>query len=187
MRKLLLTLHVAFSVGWLGAVTGFLALAMIALRGSDERVTTAIYLSLLPLTWFVIVPLSIASLLSGITQSLITPWGLLRHYWVIGKLLLNVGATLLLFVHTQPIELVANAAAEGTLAADMAGVRRQLVFDAGAAILALATATALSVYKPIGLTSNRPPRWVYASSLIVVLCLSLVIASHLSGGGFSHH
>ena len=186
-RKFWLTLHVAFSVGWLGAVVGFLALAVLALRGDNEHTTRAIYIALLPLTRHVIVPLSVASLLSGITQSLITPWGVFRHYWVIAKLLLNVGATLLLLVHTRPIELMANAAMDGTRTGAMAGVGRQLVFDAAAAVLALATATTLSVFKPIGPTSAAPPRWVYASTLVVLLCLSLVVASHLGGEGFRHH
>lgn len=185
-RKFWLTVHVAVSVGWLGAVVGFFVLAVIALRGGDDLTTRSIYVALLPLTRHVIVPLSLASLLSGIAQSLITPWGVFRHYWVIAKLSLNVGATLLLFVHTRPIRLVADAAATGTLA-DVAGVRRQLIFDAGAAILALATATALSLFKPLGQTSAAPPRWVYASSIVVLVCLSLVVAAHVSGQGFRHH
>ena len=186
LRKLLLTLHVGFSVGWLGAVAAFLVLALIALCGSDLDQARSIYVALAPLTWFVIVPLSLASLVSGVTQSLITPWGLWQHYWVIAKLLLNVGATLLLFVHTQPIDLLARAAAAGNLT-ELAGLRRQLVLDAGAAAVALATATVLSVYKPVGQTSAAPPRWVYASSLVVLLCLSLVVAAHLSGRGLGHH
>ena len=38
---------------------------------------------------FVIVPLAFASLLTGVIQSLGTPWGLFRHYWVLVKLLLT--------------------------------------------------------------------------------------------------
>jgi hypothetical protein len=90
-------------------------------------------------------------------------------------------------VHTRPIQLLAAAAENGALAGEMAGVRRQLVFDAAAAVLALMTATTLSVFKPLGPTSAPPPRWVYASSVVVLLCLSLVVAAHLSGQGFRHH
>ena len=53
-------------------------------------------------TWFVIVPLSLAALLTGVVESLGTTWGLFRHYWIVTKLLLTVLATIILLVHTQP-------------------------------------------------------------------------------------
>jgi hypothetical protein len=37
-------------------------------------------------TWIVIVPLSLAALLTGVVQSLGTPWGLFRHRWIVAKL-----------------------------------------------------------------------------------------------------
>lgn len=43
-----------------------------------------------------LVSLSFASLLTGLGQSLGTPWGLLRHCWVVFQLLINVVATVLL-------------------------------------------------------------------------------------------
>ena len=59
---------------------------------------------------FVIVPLAIASLLTGVVQALATPWGLFRHYWVVIKLFLTVFATLVLLAspprcHPQPSRL----------------------------------------------------------------------------------
>jgi hypothetical protein len=39
-------------------------------------------------------PLAIASLLSGIVQSLRTPWALFQRYWVLTKLLLTTFATI---------------------------------------------------------------------------------------------
>lgn len=48
-------------------------------------------------------PFSLAALLTGVVQSVGTAWGLLRHYWVIAKLLITVLATLLLLVHMQPV------------------------------------------------------------------------------------
>ena len=38
------------------------------------------------------VPLSLLSLITGAALSLGTKWGLLRHYWVLAKLLMNVVA-----------------------------------------------------------------------------------------------
>jgi hypothetical protein len=102
LRKFALTVHVSSSVGWLGAVGSFLALAIAGLISQDAQFVRAGYLAMEFTTWFVIVPLSLASLLSGLVQGLGTPWGLFRHYWVLAKLLLTVLATIILLVHTQP-------------------------------------------------------------------------------------
>src|SRR5581483_6459517 len=148
LRKLTLTTHVASSVGWTGAVGCFLALAIGGLASHDAQAARAAYLAMKVTTWAVIVPSSLASLLTGVIVSLGTPWGLLRHYWVLAKLLLNVLATVVLFVHTRPIDLLAGVAAHSPLATgDLRDLRIQLVVDAAAALLILLVATALAVYK----------------------------------------
>ena len=153
LRKFALTAHVISSVGWLGAVAGFLALAVAGLTGQDAQMVRAAYLAMELTGWFVIVPLSLAALLTGLVQSLGTRWGLFRHYWILVKLLITILATILLLVHMQPISYVAGVAAATTLSgADLRGLRIQLVADAGAALLALLVATTLSVYKPRGMT-----------------------------------
>jgi hypothetical protein len=96
---------------------------------------------------------SLASLLTGLVQSLGTTWGLFRHYWVLAKLLITVSATVVLLMHMQPISYIAAIMAETTLStADLRGLRIHLVADAGAALLVLLAVTALSVYKPRGMT-----------------------------------
>ena len=108
----------------------------------------AAYLSMHSITWFVIVPLSLAAFLTGVVQSLGTTWGLFRHYWIVTKLLLTVVATMLLLLHTQPIDRVAAIAAERALSgADLWQLRLQLVGDASAALFVLFVTTMLSVYK----------------------------------------
>ena len=153
LRKFALTAHVTSSVGWLGAVAGFLALATAGSSSQDTQMVRAAYLAMELTGWFVIVPLSLASLPTGLVMSLGTTWGLFRHYWVLAKLLITVLATILLLVHMQPVGHLARVVAETTLASgELAGLRVQLVADAGAALLALLVATALSVYKPRGMT-----------------------------------
>lgn len=153
IRKLSLTAHVISSVGWLGAVAAFLALALAGLTSPDAPMARAACLAMDLVTWVVIVPLAFASLLTGLVVSLGTPWGLFRHYWVLTKLLITVFATFLLLAHTQPIGLVAAAAREGALSsAGVARLQLQLVGDAGVALLALLANVALSVFKPWGLT-----------------------------------
>ncbi|MGH9967668.1 MAG: hypothetical protein ACREBG_07510, partial [Pyrinomonadaceae bacterium] len=96
LRKFALTTHVVSSVGWLGAVASFLALTLVGLTSKDNQMVRAAYLAMELTAWFVIVPLAIASLLTGLVQALGTTWGLFRHYWVLVKLLLTIFATIVL-------------------------------------------------------------------------------------------
>lgn len=154
LRKFALTAHITSSVGWLGVVAAFLALAVAGLTSQNVQMVRAAYLAAGLTGYYVIVPFCFASLLTGLVMALGTPWGLFRHYWVVIKFLITVPATVLLLVHLRPIGHLARVVAETTLAhGELAGLRIQLVADAGAAIVALLVVTALSVYKPRGLTS----------------------------------
>lgn len=152
VRKLVLTAHLTFSVGWLGAVAGFLALAVAGLTSQDVGTVRAAYLAMDLMGWFVLVPLALASLFTGLVQSLGTHWGLFRHYWVVFKLLINLFATIVLLMYTQTLSSLADAAE--TFSSDDLGVLRSPspVLHAGAALLLLLVATTLAVYKPRGLT-----------------------------------
>src|SRR3977135_2983620 len=87
---------------------------------------------------FVIVPLACASLLTGLVQSLGTPWGLFRHYWVLVKLLLTVFATIVLLVKMELIGYAARLAAETTLPrTDLREAGIQLVVHAAGGLLVL--------------------------------------------------
>ena len=153
LRKFALTAHVTFSVGSLGAVASFLVLAVTGLTSQDVKTVRAAYLAMELAAWSVIVPLILASLLTGLIQALGTPWGLLQHYWVLVKLLLTVFATIVLLLQMQLIDYVAGVAAEATLSgADLRDLRSSLVVHAAGGLLVLLVAVALSVYKPRGMT-----------------------------------
>lgn len=70
IRKVALTFHVTSSVGWLGAVIGFLALAVAGLTSASEDTVRASYVAMNLVGWTVIVPLALASTLSGLVMSL---------------------------------------------------------------------------------------------------------------------
>jgi hypothetical protein len=154
LRKFALTAHVASSVGWLGAVTVSLALGVAGLTSQDAQTVRGAYLTLELTGWFVLVPLSLASLVTGLISSLGTRWGLFRHYWVLFKLLINVAATIVLLLYMQTLGYLAGVAAETTLSSgDLRGLRNPSpVLHAGAALLLLLVATTLAVYKPRGMT-----------------------------------
>jgi len=153
LRKITLITHVTSSIGWFGAVAAFLALAVAGLTSQDAQLVRAACLGMKLTTWFVIVPLALVSLLSGVVSSLGTGWGLFRYYWVLVKLLVTIFATIVLLVHTQPIDLLATLTAGTTpFSADLQGRQFTMVVASGAALLILLVLTALSVYKPEGLT-----------------------------------
>ena len=151
LRNLALTAHVTASVGWLGAVAGFLALAVVGLASEDAQRVRAAYLVMEPIGWFVLVPLAFASLLTGLTQSLGTHWGLFRHYWVLFKLLINLFATFVLLLYMQTLDLVGDVA--GDPSAELSEVRNvSPLLHAVLALFLLVVAAALAIYKPRGMT-----------------------------------
>ena len=153
LRKFLLTTHVTCSVGSLGAVAGFLALAIAGLAGQDAQTVRAAYIAMALIAWFVIVPLTFAALLTGLVQSLGTAWGLFRHYWVLAKFLLTVLTIIVLLLQMAGISHVAGVAAEASLSsADLLGLRRSIVAHAAGGLLVLLVTVTLSVYKPQGMT-----------------------------------
>ncbi len=213
VRKLALTAHVTSSVGWLGAVAAFLALAVAGVTSEDAGTVRASYLAMDLVGWFVIVPCSLAALVTGLVQSLGTQWGLFRHYWVLVKFLLTIAATILLLLHMGPVGRAAALASERVLSpADLGGLRIRLVGDAGLALLVLLVNTTLSVYKPWGITAHgrrrlrnaastpRSPAetqvhnpstlirpWGWYVLLAIGALIFLFVAVHLAGGGLAQH
>lgn len=152
-RKMALTAHILFSVGWFGAVAAFLALAIAGLTGHDVQMVRTAYTAMELTARYVIVLMALASLLSGIIQSLGTPWGLFRHYWVLVKLLLTSFATAILLVK-MPLIMSAARQSQTTppFGGDLHLKGMQLAVHAFGGLIVLLLITALSVYKPWGLT-----------------------------------
>lgn len=148
---MLLLLHIVSSLGFLGAVAGFFAMAIVGITATDESVVRGIYVAMAIVTWEVIVPLATASLLIGVVQALLTPWGLFRHYWVVIKLVLTVLAYAVLLVRTSTVNDLANVAMSGPVTA-MGQAKMTLLVHSGGGLIVLLVVTVLSVYKPRGLT-----------------------------------
>jgi hypothetical protein len=158
-------LHVAASVGLLGVDSAVLLLAVAGARGADPA---GVYPAARLIGSLLLVPLALTALLTGIVLGLLTPWGLLRHWWVALKLgLTTAGAVLALVVLTPALAGLADAAAAG--GAIPGAQRLLLVRDSGAASVVLLVTVALSVAKPFGrlrqarATPGRAPRSVVGS------------------------
>jgi ABC-type multidrug transport system fused ATPase/permease subunit len=157
VRKFALTAHVTVSVGWIGAVAGFLALSVAGLTSESREVIRGSYLAMDTLGRYVIVPMSLAALATGVVQALGTQWGLMQHYWVVAKLLLTVAATFALLLHqftavAQAARFASGAAADALPGIELDRLGTQLLADASLAVVLLLVVTTLSVYKPWGKT-----------------------------------
>ncbi|MFP3989654.1 hypothetical protein U9R90_19700 [Streptomyces sp. E11-3] len=148
LRKTVLTTHIATSVGWLGALVGYLALDVTAVTSQDTATVRGAYAAMEVLVQVVIVPLALASALVGIVNALGTPWGLFRYYWVLVKLLLTVFAATILLIEAQTVSRLADRAVS---AADPRELPGTLAHSIGG-LLVLLLVVALSVFKPRGMT-----------------------------------
>jgi hypothetical protein len=215
IRKLMLTAHIISTLGWMGAIAAFLALAITGLSNHDSRIVDSAYVGMKLIGWRVIVPLGLASLLTGLIQSLGNTWGLFRHYWVIVKFVLTTVATGLLLLHMTLADRLADIADLPTFYGPrFHGLRIHIMADAAAAIVLLIVNTVLSVFKPRGMTAYglrkeraqyqtaaaRPiyvsvldraanmPLWlkVFGLSGVALLVLFRVVILHIAGG-HGHH
>jgi hypothetical protein len=153
LRKFALTLHVTSSVGLLGAIGAFLALAISGLTIQNVQMVRAVYPAMQLIARFVVVPLAFASLLTGLIQSLGTQWGLFRHYWLLVKLMLTVFASTVLLLKIELIDDAARLVAGTVLpTADLREAGIQLVVHAAGGLLVLLVPVVLSIYRPPGMT-----------------------------------
>jgi hypothetical protein len=203
--KLILTSHITSSVGWLGAVAVFLALAITALTSQDLPLVKACCLAMDVCTWLIILPFCLTSLFTGIIQATLTKWGLFKHYWIVVKLFLTLASTLLLFLHLQPISYLAGVAREASFSNTLyAGQLISIISKAGAAVLVLIALTTISVYKPWGkiqsiqngnydFNTNQNSVEKIKKSLTFYLLIGFVtlivifIITHLFGGSMTRH
>lgn len=156
LGKIMLTAHITVSVGWLGAVAGFLVLSIAALTSRNVSIVRGAYLSMNLIGLYLLVPLSFAALLTGLVQSLGSAWGLFRQYWTIVKLVLTFGSVGLLLLHqfmeVERVALRVTASPAGTMP-QVSRIGSDLALKAVLAMVVLLITTTLSVYKPWGLTS----------------------------------
>ena len=144
-----LTAHITSSVGWLGAVAGFLALAIAGLTARDVDTARAIDLAMESTGWFVLVPFAI-SLVTGPVPPLGTSLGCFRHYWVVVNLVITVFATVILLLYMQMLGHLADVAADGGAArSDVSDLRDPSpLLHPAAALVLLPTATTFAVHRP---------------------------------------
>ncbi len=216
-RKLLFTTHITVSVGWIGAVLAYLALVITAMTRQSDPFLRGAWIVLELMGWYVIVPVAIAALVTGLGIALATPWGLFRHYWVLSSLFLTVVATAVLLKHMSTVGFFAGIAADAANSEVRSVLRPALrgeLLHAGVGLVVLLAIEALNVFKSRGLTAYgrrrsevvatstsqdaigaapggaaapRIPRWVHAVWIHAAALLLLLAIMHVSGRGFRLH
>ena len=142
-RKALLTAHVVTAVGWLGVDLVLLTFGVAGLAGADPDL---VYPAQSLVGRVLFVPLSVAVWLIGVVTALGTPWGLLRHRWVLVKFLLTTAMLGLVLFLLRP-----GLADAGELAGALPDPERvNMVVAPSVSTSLLLFATAVSTYKPWG-------------------------------------
>ena len=150
LRKFALATHLTVSVGWIGAVVAYLALGIAAVTSPDVQTVRAAWVAMDLTGWFVIVPLALASLLTGLVMALGTKWGMFRHYWVLVSLVMTLFSAIILLLHMPDVSAMAAVAQE----AESVGLARLGgdLLHPGLGLVVLLVIQVLNVYKPRGLT-----------------------------------
>lgn len=151
VRKFALTVHVVCSVGWLGVAATFLYLAILAMTTENEATVRGVYLVMERAALYILLPFALASLLSGVVQSLGTTWGLFRHYWVLFKLVITMFATIILVIYLETFGQMRTVAEDSSAEIDLVRNFSPALHATLAIVLLLAT-TVLAISKPRGLT-----------------------------------
>jgi hypothetical protein len=150
VRKIALSAHLTLSVGWIGAALAYLGLGVGAATSEDVHTVRAAWTAMELTGWYVIVPLALASLLTGLLMALGTRWGLMRHYWVVISFTLTVLATVVLLLHMPSVSLLAEEAqgAEGARLDSLGGD----LLHPGIGVVVLLVVQVLNLHKPAGMT-----------------------------------
>ena len=140
VRRAVLTTHIIASVGLLGDVAALLATTIRAATTNDPDLAASCYELMSMFSMLFGIPLSFASLVTGLLLGFGSKWGVLRYRWVTAKLLLNVSVILVGALVIGPSE-AAMIDGDG-------GREGVLIAAASWDVLALSLAVGLSVYKP---------------------------------------
>ncbi|MFI8202688.1 DUF2269 family protein [Streptomyces sp. NPDC085937] len=148
-RRALLVVHVVASAGWLGLSAGLLALGLAAnTTGSAATVEAAVRAMKLFADWLLL-PVAVLTLVSGLVLSLGTPWGLARHRWVWTKFWLTLATTTATAFALRPgVNDAVAAVSAGHALPDGGDVLMGPIVSLSAYVFM----TVISVLKPWGLT-----------------------------------
>ncbi|WP_410663302.1 hypothetical protein [Amycolatopsis sp. lyj-84] len=149
-RKLWVMLHVGLSVSWLGIAVAMVVLSTVGYTTESAGLRHASYELMHVFDLFIVIPTMMLSILTGLVVSLGSKWGLVKHWWVLLKLLIALAIPAVAIVESQWVQELAERTTDP--AAEPGGTGLTLMICMIAFSAALWTATYLSVFKPGGKT-----------------------------------
>jgi hypothetical protein len=156
MRKGVLVAHIVAAGAWIGLDVMLGVLIFTPLLTSDLAVAALCY-QVLPLLLWPILLSGLTCLVTGVVLGAGTHHGLLRYWWVLVKLVLNVVLTLLVLVLLRPgLDEAAAVGRQLATAAAVSADLSNLVFPPIVSGTSLVVATVLAVYKPWGRVRTNP-------------------------------
>lgn len=148
-RRAILVVHVTTSAGWLGLTLGLLSLALTAYTTESAVMIEAACRSMKVFTDWLVLPVALLTLASGLALSLGTKWGLARYRWIYTKFWLTLATTTATVFALRPgVTRAADTVAEGGVLADPL----DLVMGPAVSLSAYVFMTVISVLKPWRLT-----------------------------------
>ncbi len=137
--KILVTAHVLTAVGLFGLDLALVAMGVAGARGAEP---SEIYPAMHLLVRWLMLPLALAALGTGLLLARLGGWRLFRFAWVAIKLLITLGLTVVLFLILAP-----GLAAAATMDALSESQRRLLALAPAASSILLGVNVGLGVYK----------------------------------------
>ncbi|MEU9336930.1 DUF2269 domain-containing protein [Streptomyces sp. NPDC048290] len=148
-RRASLVVHVVASASWLGLSLGLLALGTTAAGTGNAVTVEASVRSMKLFADWLLLPIALLTLASGLLLALGTPWGLARHRWVFTKFWLTLATTTATVFALRPgVDAAVTAVAAGHALPDATEVLAGPVVS----LTAYVFMTGVSLLKPWGLT-----------------------------------
>ncbi|SCL24849.1 hypothetical protein GA0070616_2995 [Micromonospora nigra] len=175
-RQLVLWLHVVTSVGWMAQALAIFVLLVTSLTTQSRAEAVSATSMAQVLDGRLLAPLANASAFTGFMLAAATPWGFVRHWWVLVKFAITlVQLHLGIFVLGGALKDSASAAATGS-----AGPAVPLAVGSALMAGAIAFQAWVSVAKPWSTTRWMPadrrrvsaetaPRWVFVATVVGVV------------------
>jgi len=159
-RNLLLALHIVTAVGALATDAILLSLAVTGRFSRDADMIRGAYLVMELLLSTVLLPFALTALVTGVMLGLGSRWGIVRHYWVLTKLVLTLAAATAGALLLRP---ALNESAANVLAVPLADlpatgigpVAIRVIAGPTIGVLLMTAAVVLAVSKPWGQTWLR--------------------------------
>lgn len=154
-RRATLVVHVVSAAGWLGIALGLLALGITAATTESAPVLEASVRSMKTLVDWVVFPVALLTLLTGLLMALGSSWGLARHRWIYTKFWLTLAMIVGTFFGFR--DSIVDAYTDVTAGHPLADAD-EVLLGPMISLTSYVFMVALSVLKPWGLTKRGRKR-----------------------------